>query len=94
MRFFLLFLFFSTTGLQLAAQRFPYAFNRISTDDGVGLQSNVLFSIYQDQKGYIWVGGSNGVQRFDGAKFVTFSPDGTKGDPLPTVAINQLLGRL
>lgn len=91
MRFFLLLVFFSSIWLHICAQRFPYAFNRISTDDGVGLHSNVLFSIYQDQKGYIWVGGSNGVQRFDGAKFVTFSPDGTKGDPLPTVTVNQIL---
>lgn len=91
MRILLLLLFISSAWLRVAAQRFPYAFNRISTDDGVGLHSNVLFSIYQDKKGYIWVGGSNGVQRFDGAKFVTFSPDGTKGDPLPTVAIHQIL---
>lgn len=91
MRVIVSFVFFIVAVLPLSAQRFSYAFNRISTDDGIGLQSNVLFSIYQDKKGYIWVGGSNGVQRFDGAKFVTFSPDGTKGDPLPTVTVNQIL---
>ena len=91
MRVIVSFVFFLLAVLPLSAQRFSYAFNRISTDDGIGLQSNVILSIYQDKKGYIWVGGSNGVQRFDGAKFVTFSPDGTKGDPLPTVTINQIL---
>jgi len=91
MRVIVSFVFFFVSVLPLSAQRFSYAFNRISTDDGIGLQSNVIFSIYQDKKGFIWVGGSNGVQRFDGGKFVTFSPDGTKGDPLPTVTVNQIL---
>lgn len=91
MRILFTLLFLYTTAVQLSAQRFSYAFNRISTEDGLGLQSNVIFSIYQDKKGFIWIGGSNGIQRFDGGKFVTFNPNGTKGDPLPTVAVTQIL---
>jgi len=86
-----LLLLFCCTGLVLSAQRYKYAFNRFSTDDGVGLQSNVVYSIYQDQKGFLWIGGSNGIQRFDGGKFVRFNNSGTKNNPLPSVAVTQIL---
>jgi len=56
------------------AQRLVYSFNRISMDDGIGLQSNKVYSLYQDRNGFIWLGTSNGLQRFDGGKFVTFNP--------------------
>lgn len=49
-----------------------FTFNRISTDDGIGLASNVVYCVYQDTKGFIWVGTANGLQRFDGSKFVQF----------------------
>lgn len=45
-------------------------FNRIGTDDGIGLASNVVYATYQDAKGFIWVGTANGLQRFDGSKFI------------------------
>lgn len=91
MRKYLLLLLFCCTVLLLSAQRYKYAFNRFSTDDGVGLQSNVVYSIYQDQKGFLWIGGSNGIQRFDGGKFVRFNNSGTKNNPLPSVAVTQIL---
>lgn len=49
-----------------------FTFNRISTEDGIGLASNVVYCVYQDPKGFIWVGTANGLQRFDGSKFVQF----------------------
>lgn len=66
------------------------AFTRISTDDGTGLASNVVSSIYQDEKGFIWVGTANGLQRFDGSKFINFRASGV-GDPLPLVRISQII---
>jgi ligand-binding sensor domain-containing protein/two-component sensor histidine kinase len=50
-----------------------FTFNRISTEDGIGLASNVVYCMYQDPRGFIWVGTANGLQRFDGSKFVQFS---------------------
>lgn len=91
MRNYLLLLLFCCTGLVLSAQRYKYAFNRFSKDDGVGLQSNMIYSIYQDQKGFLWIGGSNGIQRFDGGKFVRFDNEGSKHNPLPSVAVTQIL---
>ena len=49
-----------------------FAFTHFSTADGTGLASNMVGSIYQDEKGFIWVGTANGLQRFDGSKFIEF----------------------
>ncbi len=59
----------------LPAQR-GFTFNRISTDDGIGLSSNVVYCVYQDKKGFIWTGTANGLQRFDGSKFIRFHSAG------------------
>ena len=68
--FFLLTLLFLTQLTVLCQQ--GYTFNRITTDDGIGLASNAVYCMYQDPKGFIWVGTANGLQRFDGSKFVQF----------------------
>lgn len=52
-----------------------FTFNRIGTDDGIGLASNVVYCAYQDAKGFIWVGTANGLQRFDGSKFIQMSSE-------------------
>lgn len=66
-----------------------YAFTRFSSDDG--LSSNAVYSIYQDKSGFIWVGSSNGLQRYDGSKFISFS-NNPKGDELPATLISQIVG--
>ncbi len=37
-----------------------------------GLSSNVIYSIIQDSKGYIWIGTNEGLNRYDGYGFKTF----------------------
>ena len=37
-----------------------------------GLASNQIHSIYQDSKGFVWFGTSNGLCRYDGYEFITF----------------------
>ncbi|WP_337840392.1 diguanylate cyclase [Rheinheimera sp.] len=54
-----------------------------------GLSSNSVRAISQDQQGYIWVGTSYGLNRFDGQQFVTYSSKTIR--QLPSNAINQLL---
>lgn len=44
-----------------------YAYRHYTTDDG--LPSYSLESIYQDSKGFIWVGCSGGIARYDGFTF-------------------------
>ncbi|SIT02501.1 ligand-binding sensor domain-containing protein [Belliella pelovolcani] len=45
-------------------------FNKLTIADG--LSSNNVYSVWQDKKGYIWIGTSNGLQRFDGKSFLYF----------------------
>ena len=88
---YILYCIFLLLSLRPSAQVFNYAFNRITTEDGMGLRSNAVQSIYQDAKGFLWIGNSNGLQRFDGSKFITFNPYGTTPDPMPDVAISRIL---
>lgn len=77
-------------GCSCAAQQ-GYTFNRISTDDGSGLSSNEVYCTYQDERGYVWVGTANGLQRFDGNKFVTFSQRSPGRRNLPLSDLVQIL---
>ena len=38
-----------------------------------GLPSNVIYYIYRDSKGYLWIGTDKGVARYNGLKFETFT---------------------
>ncbi len=71
--------------------QYGYAFNRISTDDGIGLASNQVYTTYQDKKGFIWIGTANGLQRFDGSKFVRFINNQKDEHPLPIAELEAIL---
>jgi len=74
------------------AQDFRKAFLRITADDGLGLLSNNIASLYQDKTGFIWVGTSNGIQRFDGAKFVSYTTEKPGSEKLPEERVRQMEG--
>jgi signal transduction histidine kinase/streptogramin lyase len=48
-----------------------YIFRTWTTEEG--LPSNALLDIIQDQKGYIWIATHDGLARFDGAKFTSYT---------------------
>lgn len=50
-------------------------YNYIHYDTKDGLASLTVYSITQDKKGYLWFATDNGVCRFDGKKFTTFTTD-------------------
>lgn len=50
----------------------PFFFRHINESNG--LLHNEVFSITQDLKGFIWIASFNGLQRYDGARFVYY-PD-------------------
>jgi signal transduction histidine kinase/ligand-binding sensor domain-containing protein len=56
-----------------------------------GLASNVTSCVAQDEMGYIWIGTNNGLQRFDGVRYITFRAK--KNDPasIPNNGIVQIL---
>lgn len=69
MRLGLFFVFFSVTPFMLIAQQ-QYLFSHLHTHDG--LASETVNAVAQDDKGFIWIAGNNGLQRYDGKSFLTF----------------------
>jgi signal transduction histidine kinase/ligand-binding sensor domain-containing protein len=57
--------------VQAAADR-DFRFERISIEQGLSQSS--VYSIYQDSKGFIWAGTQDGINKFDGYRFVQFRP--------------------
>ncbi|WP_372648133.1 two-component regulator propeller domain-containing protein [Draconibacterium sp.] len=68
----LLFLIFILTGNKIQAQA-ELSFDIFTLEDG--LPNNQIQCIYQDHKGWIWVGTSQGLSRFNGYDFTNFLPD-------------------
>jgi len=66
-----------------------YSFTHYSNTSG--LSSNEVVDVIQDDEGYIWIATTNGLQRFDGARFNTFR--NRKKDPssIPANFVSQLL---
>lgn len=48
-----------------------YIFRTWTTEEG--LPSNAILDIIQDKKGYIWIATHDGLARFDGAKFTSYT---------------------
>ncbi len=55
----------------LSAQKNTYFFRQLTQQDG--LAHNNVFDITQDATGFIWVATGNGLQRYDGNRFVSFA---------------------
>ena len=52
-------------------QQYPgYLFRHIGQADG--LLTSGITSITQDERGFIWIGTLNGLQRYDGTRFVNY----------------------
>ena len=48
-------------------------FGILSTDDG--LSHNRVFAFTQDQAGFLWIGTTDGLNRYDGYDFQVYKPD-------------------
>lgn len=82
--YFCLILFFPFS----AIGQIPYLYNRLSSSDG--LNTNKINCIYQDKKGFLWIGTENGIQRFDGRKFINFRSDGLNNS-MPPYGVDQIM---
>ena len=49
----------------------PYPFKRYDTSSG--LSNNIIHDIFQDSDSFLWIATENGLNRFDGHNFTTFS---------------------
>jgi ligand-binding sensor domain-containing protein len=68
---FIIILFFSYTFA--SSQTHDYIFHHIDQSNGL-LHNNVL-SITQGNDGFIWIGTNNGLQRYDGLRFVNYQDE-------------------
>lgn len=66
----LLLLFCLALVQSLGAETKRFFINRFGI--GEGLASNKVLTIQKDQKGFLWIGTANGLQRFDGRKFMNY----------------------
>ena len=57
----------------LFAQNENLIFERINTSHG--LTNNSVRRIFQDSKGYLWVGTQDGLNKYDGYKFINYRHD-------------------
>jgi ligand-binding sensor domain-containing protein len=54
----------------LLGQQYPMEFRHL--DKNEGLDQPFPYSIIQDQSGFIWIGGENGLWRYSGSEFTHF----------------------
>jgi ligand-binding sensor domain-containing protein len=66
-------LFYSSAGV---GQHSNYLFHRLGIKDGLNQEN--MFTVCQDKRGFLWFAGNNGIQRYDGHRFLNFFA-GAKG---------------
>lgn len=78
LRLLLLSILFSHTCFIAGAQKVSeYIFASFNTNNG--LSANTVLNVIQDHKGFMWMATTNGLQRYDGKRFLTFK--NKPGDP-------------
>lgn len=73
-------------GLCQQSEQFFFSHYRL-TD---GLSSNIVSNIVQDSSGYIWLSTNNGLQRFDGNKFITFKTESGNPSSIPSDEVTHV----
>src|SRR6185436_11563931 len=64
------YLFFTACISFVTATAQEYLIQRLTVSDG--LPSDRVSCVYEDSYGYLWVGSSNGLGRYDGKKFTNY----------------------
>jgi len=63
----------------------PFGIRKYTINDG--LPDGYILKIFQDSNGFLWLGTSNGLSRFDGKEFVNYG----FADGLPDVYVNNII---
>ena len=67
------------------------SFKRFSASDG--LSNNWVRCFYQDNFGFIWIGTSDGLNRFDGRNFKVFRPVTENNFAMGNVTVNNIIAK-
>lgn len=51
-------------------------------DKSAGLPSNIIYDIFQDTNGFIWIGHDRGLSKYDGFRFTHYQNEEQRGRPL------------
>jgi len=88
----LLFSFIYVFANSLSAQKvsdfYDIKFQKLSTDNV--LPSNIISGVVQDKNGFIWIGTSNGLARYDGVKVKLFQNKQSDSTSLPNNLIKDI----
>jgi signal transduction histidine kinase/ligand-binding sensor domain-containing protein/DNA-binding NarL/FixJ family response regulator len=66
-----------------------FAFSRITLEDG--LSHSRIYALLQDSRGFLWIGTSNGLNRYDGRSFKYYKNETDNPDSLPHNYVTSLL---
>jgi len=72
-KFCIAFIFFLTLPIVLYPQSHDLIFNHLSVDQG--LSNNIVYSIVQDCRGFMWFGTEDGLNKYDGYSFTVYRHD-------------------
>jgi signal transduction histidine kinase/ligand-binding sensor domain-containing protein/DNA-binding response OmpR family regulator len=75
-------------GNSLSGQLRNSLFNNYSINEG--LFDNVIHCIFQDSKGWIWIGTSSGILKFDGYSFVKLRFNSSESEVLGTALVRTI----
>ena len=70
------------------AQQEQYIFRHISSENG--LLNNQVRYLYQDNQGYMWIFTINGLQRYDGSRFVNYMADLNDPEALHSSSVGRV----
>ena len=75
------------TGLAQELKRYSFTHYGMSQ----GIASNEVVCVTQDKEGYIWVGTTNGLQRFDGTRFRNFQHQENNPRTIPANYVGEMV---
>ena len=88
LRTFLISALVAVSAVTAAQPKQEYLFNHLGSRNG--LVSNEVMSVQQDAKGFIWIATLNGLQRYDGRRFLTFFHMPGDSTSLPSSAVHYI----